>query len=53
MMIQTKKTFLFLLAACLATTSEAFQFMKNWKMPVHDPHEFAVKERFGDKSKCY
>jgi hypothetical protein len=27
-----------------------FQFMKNFKMPTYDPHEEAVKERFGDKS---
>ena len=35
----------------VASNVQAFQFMKNWKMPVHDPHEQAVKERFGDKSK--
>jgi hypothetical protein len=28
----------------------SFQFMKNFKMPTYDPHEEAVKERFGDKS---
>jgi hypothetical protein len=30
---------------------DAFQFMKDWKMPTYDPNEDAVKERFGDKSK--
>ena len=46
------KTFaLISLVASLATTcTHAFQFMKDWKVPVHDPHEQAVKERFGDKS---
>ena len=29
----------------------SFQFMKNWKMPTHDPHQEAIEERFGDKSK--
>lgn len=42
---------LFLLTVCLSSTG-AFQFMKNWKMPVHDPYEEAVKDKFGDKSKC-
>jgi hypothetical protein len=37
-----------LLAA--ASTCHGFQFMKNWKMPTHDPHQEAVQERFGDKS---
>ena len=31
----------------------AFQFMKNWKMPVHDPYDEAVKAKFGDKSKFF
>ena len=35
---------------CVAT-GNAFQFMKDWKMPTYDPNEEAVKERFGDKSK--
>ncbi|EEC47644.1 predicted protein [Phaeodactylum tricornutum CCAP 1055/1] len=39
---------LFLLTVCLSSTG-AFQFMKNWKMPVHDPYEEAVKDKFGDK----
>lgn len=43
------KIFSLFLLASLAST-QAFQFMKNWKMPVHDPHEAAVKARFGDKS---
>ena len=34
-----------------ATTGNAFQFMKDWKMPTYDPNEEAVKEKFGDKSK--
>lgn len=38
-----------ILVACLGL-SEAFQFMKGWKMPTYDPHEEAVKARFGDKS---
>ena len=33
------------------TTGNAFQFMKDWKMPTYDPNEEAVKEKFGDKSK--
>ena len=33
-----------------SSSTSAFQFMSKWKMPVHDPHEQAVKERFGDKS---
>ena len=41
---------LFLLVASSATGTQAFQFIKNWKMPVIDPHEQAVKDRFGDKS---
>ena len=37
---------------CMMTTgSNAFQFMKDWKMPTYDPNEEAVKEKFGDKSK--
>ena len=30
--------------------SNAFQFMKGWKMPTYDPYEEAVKDKFGDKS---
>jgi hypothetical protein len=33
------------------TTGNAFQFMKDWKVPTYDPNEEAVKEKFGDKSK--
>lgn len=40
---------LLLLTAVLPTTT-AFQFMKGWKMPTHDPHAEAVQEKFGDKS---
>jgi len=42
-----------LVAALLATSCvvDGFQFMSKWKMPVHDPHEDAVKDKFGDKSK--
>ena len=48
----TMKLFLSLFTlVSVASNVQAFQFMKNWKMPVHDPHEQAVKERFGDKSK--
>jgi hypothetical protein len=28
-----------------------FQFMSGWKMPTYDPHEEAIQERFGNKSK--
>ena len=38
------------LAVLWAEPSGAFQFMKNWKMPTHDPYADAVKEKFGDKS---
>ena len=40
---------LLLLSVC-CSVGDGFQFMKNWKMPVIDPYEEAVKERFGDKS---
>lgn len=40
-----------LLLSVLVSQAAAFQFMKNWKMPAHDPHEAVVKNRFGDKSK--
>jgi hypothetical protein len=34
----------------ITTMGNAFQFMKDWKMPTYDPNEDAVKEKFGDKS---
>ena len=30
--------------------TNAFQFMKGWKMPTIDPHQAEVEQRFGDKS---
>jgi len=39
-----------LLLSMYVTVGRAFQFMKGWKMPTYDPHEEAVKEKFGDKS---
>ena len=38
------------LLGLLASSVQAFQFMKGLKMPTYDPHEEAIKERFGDKS---
>ncbi|KAL7558214.1 hypothetical protein ACA910_016096 [Epithemia clementina (nom. ined.)] len=32
-----------------APVSNAFQFMKGWKMPTHDPYAEEVKDKFGDK----
>ena len=39
------------LSLMLVSSVQGFEFMKGWKMPTYDPHEQAVKERFGDKSK--
>ncbi|GKY97355.1 hypothetical protein MPSEU_000693900 [Mayamaea pseudoterrestris] len=33
----------------LASIADAFQFMKNWKMPTYDPNQEAIADRFGDK----
>lgn len=41
---------LILFTALLGDCTLGFQFMKNWKMPVHDPYDEAVKAKFGDKS---
>lgn len=49
-MTATMKSLLVLqLFGLLASGVQAFQFMKGLKMPTYDPHEEAVKERFGDK----
>jgi hypothetical protein len=34
----------------LLPVGEAFQFMKNWKMPTYDPNAEAVAQKFADKS---
>jgi hypothetical protein len=44
---------LFSVVQLLSFGCDAFQFMKDWKMPTYDPNEEAVKERFGDKSKFF
>mmetsp|Transcript_26217 Transcript_26217/g.61690 ORF Transcript_26217/g.61690 Transcript_26217/m.61690 type:complete len:567 (-) Transcript_26217:220-1920(-) len=38
-----------LILLSMMPTVQAFQFMKNLKMPTHDPYAEQVKEKFGDK----
>lgn len=58
-LLQTMRLSFLLALSCFLYSSNkslechAFQFMKGWKMPTYDPHEEAVKEKFGDKSKLY
>jgi hypothetical protein len=49
-------TFVFVLVVVVVSilsvvSIDAFQFMKDWKLPTYDPNEEAVKDKFGDKSK--
>jgi hypothetical protein len=55
-MTNSKTTLVFVLLSLARLASlgcDAFQFMKDWKMPTYDPNEEAVKVRFGDKSEFF